>query len=75
MITDLQKDDYDRFIILNTTPNNTYEKWLYCDSCTEILVHRKKHDDLMCTNSDDVYPLDIGQDEVLKRVSILLENI
>ena len=63
MLNRLPKRRSDRFIILDTTPNDTYEKWLYCDSCTERLVHRKKHDDLMCPNCGDVYPIDRGEDE------------
>jgi hypothetical protein len=58
----------DRFIILDAAPNDSYEKWLFCDTCKERLAHLKGHDDsLICPNCGEEYPLDRGSDEYKNR--------
>jgi hypothetical protein len=59
----LPKRQSDRFIIIDSTPRETYEKWLLCDVCKERLVHRKKLNVLMCPECGEEYPADRGTDQ------------
>ena len=53
----------DKFVIIDSTPKDTYQKWLFCDVCKEKLVYRKKLNVLMCPECGEEYPTDRGTDE------------
>jgi DNA-directed RNA polymerase subunit M/transcription elongation factor TFIIS len=59
----LPKRQSDRFVIVDSTPIDTYEKWLFCDVCKERLVQRKKHGGFICPECGEEYPADRGTNE------------
>jgi ribosomal protein L37AE/L43A len=63
----LPKRRSDRFVIIDSTPRDTYEKWLFCDVCKERIVYRKKHGGFLCPECGEEYPADRGTDEYKNR--------
>ena len=59
----LPKRRSDRFVVIDSTPRDTYQKWLFCDICKERLVQRRKHEGFICPECGEEYPADRGADE------------